>query len=234
MKRSIRIGLVGDRSDQVRAHGAIPRALELAARAAGVDVDPAWIATRDLAGAAADSLAKFDAIWCVPGSPYESMAGALAAIRFAREAGVPFLGTCGGFQHAVIEYARNVLGLAEADHLESSPEASLPIVTRLACSLVRVKSTVQLLPGSRLAAAYERSEVTEEYQCSFGVNAAYRGQLERGGLRFSALDADGDVRALEIPAHPFFVGTLFQIELSALSGATHPVVVAFVRAAALG
>jgi CTP synthase (UTP-ammonia lyase) len=231
MKPRVRIGLVGDRSDAVRAHGAIPEALALAATVAERDVDHAWVATRDLAAGALETLAPFDAIWCVPGSPYENMDGALGAIRYARERRVPFVGTCGGFQHAVIEYARNVVGLREADHAESSPDAALPIVTRLACSLVRVKSAITFVPGSRLASIYERSDATEEYQCNFGVNGDYRAALAREGLRFTAHDADGDVRAFELPAHPFFVGTLFQFELSALEGRTHPLAVALVRAA---
>jgi CTP synthase (UTP-ammonia lyase) len=228
----VRIGLVGDRTDTVRAHGAIPQALAFASEAAGCAVEHAWLPTPDLAGDVGRPLARFDAIWCVPGSPYASMDGALAAIRYAREHRVPFLGTCGGFQHAVIEVARDVLGLREAEHAESSPDAALPIVTRLACSLVRVKRTIALVPGSRLAALYGRAEATEEYQCNFGVNAAYRAALEQAGLRFTAIDEDGDVRALELPEHPFFLGTLFQLELSALAGATHPIAVAFVRAAA--
>ena len=86
-------------------------------------------------------------------------------------------------------------------------------------------------PGSRLAALYGRADAIEEYQCNFGVNSAYRAALETGGLRFTAHDADGDPRALERANHPFFVATLFQMELSATAGVSHPVVIAFVNAA---
>src|SRR5437667_11486922 len=107
------IALVGDYSPEVIAHRAIPRALELA---------------RDLQ--------TFSAIWLVPASPYENMDGALAAIRFARETRRPFLGTCGGFQHALIEFARNVAGITAADHEETNPASGTLVVTRLRCSLV--------------------------------------------------------------------------------------------------
>src|SRR5205809_607084 len=80
-------------------------------------------------------LELFHGIWCVPGSPYRSMDGALRANRFARENGRPFLGTCGGFQHAIIESLRNVAGLKHADHAESNPDAKMPVIVRLACSL---------------------------------------------------------------------------------------------------
>src|SRR5438094_296218 len=100
------LALVGDYSPQVIAHQAIPRALELARAAAQVDLGWRWVLTRDLRDPARE-LAEFAAVWVVPASPYENAAGALGAIRFARETRRPFLGTCGGFQHAVIEFARN-------------------------------------------------------------------------------------------------------------------------------
>lgn len=235
MKTNVRIGLVGDRSDQVRAHGAIPRALALGAKEAGCAVEHTWLPTKDLVGDVARSLASFDAIWCVPRSPYANMSGVLAAIRHAREERVPFCGTCGGFQHAVIELARDVAGLRDADHAESSPDASCLVVSRLACSLVKVKGAIRCTPGSRLASIYGTVEpVIEEYQCNFGINSDYRETLERAGLRFTAHDDAGDARALEIPGHPFILGTLFQFELSALPDReerAHPIAVAFLRAA---
>ena len=81
------------------------------------------------------------------------MDGALRAIRFAREQRVPFLGTCGGFQHAVIEYARHALGRADAGHAETTPGAERAVLGALACSLVEVSDEVRLQPGSRIAAA---------------------------------------------------------------------------------
>src|SRR3954469_11597267 len=133
----LRVALIGDRSESVIAHQAIPVALALAARSLEREAEGIWIRTETV-GSGAD-LGTYDAIWCVPGSPYRSLDGALAAIRFAREQKVPFLGTCGGFQHAMIEYARNVCGVAGAEHAESSPESALAIVTPLACALVNVE-----------------------------------------------------------------------------------------------
>src|ERR1700730_13889159 len=101
-----RVALVGDYDKSVIAHQAIPETLRLAAPAEQL-IQPVWIHTASIRNARAD-LAGFDGIWCVPASPYVSMEGALDAIRYARESRRPFLGTCGGFQHAVIEYARNV------------------------------------------------------------------------------------------------------------------------------
>src|SRR5947208_2132696 len=121
MVDTVRIGLVGDRSEEVRAHRAIPRAFDLLAeRKRGPRVTLTWISTAEIdPHDPARVVTGFDGLWCVPGSPYENMDGALAAIRYARETRLPFLGTCGGFQHALIEVARNVLGAAGAGHAES-------------------------------------------------------------------------------------------------------------------
>src|SRR5438309_9818525 len=97
LENAVRVGLVGDLSEEVRAHRAIPKALALAGAAAGSAVECTWLPTQDLIGDVAPVLARFDAIWCVPGSPYANMAGALAAIPYAPERGLPFPGTCGGF-----------------------------------------------------------------------------------------------------------------------------------------
>lgn len=160
------------------------------------------------------------------------MAGALTAIRFARENRRPFLGTCGGFQHAVVEFARNVLGWADADHAESNPGSARAVVAPLSCSLVGREGEVFIEPDSRLADAYGRATAIERYHCNYGLDGTYRKALEAAGLRVTATDAQRDVRAVELPDHPFFVATLFQPELSSPPGAPHPLAVALVRAAA--
>ena len=228
------LALVGDYSPAVLAHQAIPRALELARAETGIAVEWRWVATRDIHDAARD-LADCVAVWTVPASPYENTAGALDAIRLARETKRPFLGTCGGFQHALIEFARDVAGLAGADHAESNPSAALLIVTQLACSLVDRIAPLHFAPGSLIQRAYGRESAKEGYRCSFGPNPAHRTVLERAGLRFTAFDDDGAIRAAELTttAHPFFVGTLFQPERAALRGETPPLVRAFVHALAL-
>jgi CTP synthase (UTP-ammonia lyase) len=222
------IGLVGDNDATVPAHQAIPRALALAEEALKAPIAFRWLPTDTIGSDAL--LTPFDAIWCVPASPYRSMEGALRAIRFARTRPLPFLGTCGGFQHAVVEYARGILGWADADHAESSPDAVRPVITPLSCSLVEVTDRVQLRPGSRIAAAYGTSEAEEGYRCRYGLNPAFRKALVSGPLRVAAEDDAGDVRAIELDGHPFFVATLFQPERAALKGQLPPLVLAFATA----
>jgi CTP synthase (UTP-ammonia lyase) len=223
----LKVGLIGDRDDAVAAHRAIPLALGMAAETCGVRIEPVWLPTGDIGDGVA--LGEFDGLWCVPASPYRSMDGALAAIRVARERQVPFLGTCGGFQHAVIEYARNVLGWADAEHAETAPQASRQVIVPLLCSLVEVTDALQLVPGSRLARCYGTTSITEGYHCSYGLDPGFRQAMEGGPLRIAAFDTAGDVRGVELDGHPFFVATLFQHERGALQGRLPPPVRAFVE-----
>ena len=226
----IRLGLIGDYDPEVPAHQAIPRALALAAEAlCGPQLEPTWLPTAALAKGSEKQLSGFSGLWCVPASPYASMDGALFAIRYARQNHVPFLGTCGGFQHALLEYARNVLGIAEADHAESNPSSVMPLIARLACSLVEKEDRIALEAGSRIRRIYGRAEINEPYRCSFGLNPRYEARLDDGRLRFTGRDTAGEVRVLELAGHPFFIGTLFQPERSALQGQTHPLVCAYVE-----
>jgi CTP synthase (UTP-ammonia lyase) len=134
----------------------------------------------------------------------------------------------------LIEFARNVAGLTEADHAESNPGASLLVVTPLSCSLMDKTAPLHFTPGSLIQRAYGRLSAQEGYRCAFGPNPLYRDALERAGLRFTAFDDDGSIRAAELPeqVHPFFVGTLFQPERAALRGEIPPLATAFARAAA--
>lgn len=225
------IALVGDFDAAVVAHRAIPEALRLAQAAAGTNLGWRWIGT-DTIDDAPRQLADCNGIWAVPASPYRDMAGALAAIRFARESGRPFLGTCGGFQHALVEIARDVLALPAADHGETNPAGAELVVTALACSLVGTTGRIAFAPGSRIRAAYGADAATEGYRCSYGPAADYRARFEGAGLRFTAFDPDGAILAAEWEPHPFFVGTLFQPERAALRGEVPPLVRAFVQAAA--
>jgi CTP synthase (UTP-ammonia lyase) len=225
---AMRIGLIGDYDETIKAHQAIPQAIARASEHISLPVEPYWIHSTAVREA---ELLGCDGVWCVPGSPYANMDGALAAIRWARERSVPFLGTCGGFQHAIIEYARTVLGLREADHAESNPNASLPVIAPLSCALRGASATVHFIQGSRVRAIYGEEGAVEGYQCGFGLNPEIQSRILAGSLAVAAVDDEGQVRAIEHTEHPFFLATLFQPELSALTGRTHPLVVALVSAA---
>ncbi|WP_405009830.1 glutamine amidotransferase-related protein [Kitasatospora sp. NBC_01539] len=217
-----RLALVGD-------HGKAPAHPRLDAIRAELGVDSEWVPTDTITGP--ESLAGFDGIWVVPGSPYENKDGVLAAIRLARETGIPYLGTCGGFQHALIEYARTVVGLEDADDVQYDPDAATPLIVPLSCCLAGEQAPLLLTADSRLAAVYDGAgQTTETYHCKYGLNTAFIEQLTDAGVLFSGWDTEGAPRAAEVPGHPFFVGTLFQPELVSSPGNIHPLIQAFTAA----
>jgi CTP synthase (UTP-ammonia lyase) len=228
---AIRIGVVGDYHDQNETHRATDAALDHAAQHRGLQADVTWIATSDVDGTAEQTLTGFEALWIAPGSPYQSMQGALEAITYARTRDLPLLGTCGGFQHVVIEFARNVAGIPDADHAEYDPTASRLLIDALACSLVGQVMDVTLAEGSITHRAYGASRATERYDCRFGLNPNYIQALTQSGLTISGVDQDGEARSVELPSHRFFVATLFVRQTSSAPGTPHPLIGAYLAAA---
>jgi CTP synthase (UTP-ammonia lyase) len=221
-----RLALVGDRSATVQAHARIPVLMQ--ALAGGDDpIELYWLHTATIASPG--DVEGFDGIWVVPGSPYSNSDGVLAAIEAARTRGIPLLGTCGGFQHLLLEFARNVCGLA-AEHAEVRPDASALLLVPLRCKLFGEEATVTIEPGTTAAAAMGAGTTTERYFCRYGLNANYLSVLEDHGLVISGRDELGDARVVELPGHPFFVGSLFQPELTSDATWAHPLIAAFAAA----
>jgi CTP synthase (UTP-ammonia lyase) len=226
-----RIAIIADFDASSPTHVATEDALRHSAAALGAAVELHWVSTQLLAGPEGPRfLAGFHGFWIGPGSPYVRMAGALFAIRLAREAGIPLLGTCGGFQHIILEHARNVLGLDNAEHEESSPDADFLVISRLTCSLVGREMAIQFAPGSRVAQIYGKTSAPEQYLCNFGVNPDFVNALRSGPLAVVGSDSEGEVRAVESPGHPFFVGTLFLPQHRSTPAHPHPLVTAFLQA----
>ncbi|MHA7848771.1 CTP synthase C-terminal region-related (seleno)protein [Serratia sp. D1N4] len=228
MKTQVRLALVGDYKPEAVAHQAIPVALQLTASHLDIDLQFQWLATETLTETSV--LQGYDAIWVVPGSPYRSDDGAFMAIRYAREQNVPFLGSCGGFQYAIVEYARNVMGWHDAGHAETDQGGRL-VIAPLSCSLVEQTGTILFQPETLIARAYGKLETHEGYRCNFGVNPEFVADLEQHPLIVSGHDSEGDVRSIELPGHRFYAATLFQSERAALRGELPPLVVALIQAA---
>ncbi|MFC6094019.1 glutamine amidotransferase-related protein [Saccharothrix lopnurensis] len=221
-----RVALVGERSAGVRAHSRYATLFDALWRRAGIAVDAYWTPTTDVSG-----LAAFDGVWLVPGSPYLSQDGALAAVRAAREGDLPFLATCGGFSHAVLEFARSVCGLAGVAHAENAPDAREHLIVPSAKPLVGHERRIRLRPGSLAERVLGAGSTTERHHSGHELDPAYAPLLEAGGLRLTGHDDDGVARVAELPGHRFFLATAFQPELTADPVAPHPIVTAFAEAA---
>jgi CTP synthase (UTP-ammonia lyase) len=230
MTRALRVAVIGDFDPTFIPHLATNEALGHAGKATGVDVDIDWLATNSLE-TNLHGIGVADALWCAPGSPYRSLLGAVAALRFGRERGIPTLGTCGGCQHMIIEYARNVLGFEDADHAEYDPYQSRLFITPLSCSLAGRTMPVRLEPGSRIASIYGAERIVEEYYCDFGLNPAYRGVLHDGGFGVVGVDDDGEARLFELPEHPFYIAALFVPQTRSTADEPHPLITALLSAA---
>ena len=226
------VAVVGDRVAGLEPQAAIEPSIEHAAARLGV-VAPVvrWVGTDELAEHGAPSLlADAHGVWCAPGSPYRDLHGALDGIRFAREQRVPFLGTCAGFQHAVIEVARNVAGIVEAHHEEYGFEGGDLIIHELLCSLVGQTLEVEVV-DDELRSVYGADRAEERYYCRFGLNPDYVPSLEDVGLVVAAIDAaDGQPRVMRFVGHPFFVLTLFVPQTASTPTNPHPIVEGFVAA----
>ncbi|WP_231999588.1 CTP synthase [Mycobacterium sp. 1245852.3] len=225
------VAVIGDFDDSYPPHTATNAAIAHSANALGLEISVDWLATEPLASDLA-SVVTADALWCAPGSPYRSLHGALSALRFGRENAVPTLGTCGGCQHIILEYARNVLGFHDAQHAEYDPYGSLLFISSLTCSLAGQTMPVNLRPGSLAARCCGESRVTEQYYCNFGLNAAYRQQLEEGGLIVTGTDDDDEARVFELPSHPFYLATLFVPQNRSIIEEPHPLVTGLLSVAA--
>ncbi|GAA1006272.1 hypothetical protein SMCF_5658 [Streptomyces sp. F-3] len=218
-----RLALVGDRGNHNE-----PSHPKIDAMREQWDLATEWVPTTDIHDAS--PLESFDGIWVVPGAPYVNQRGVHIAVRHARENRVPFLGTCGGFFSALIEYAQNVLHLPEAEGADENPEKLMPLVTPLKCSFRGEKAPLRVKEGSRLAALYGTTEVEEIFHCDYGLSDAFMSAANQGALQINAWDVDGAPRALELIGHPFFIGSLFQPELSSAPGAEHKILNAFLSA----
>jgi CTP synthase (UTP-ammonia lyase) len=240
---AVRIAILGEFDPESPTLPFVDHSLQHAADKLKTSLRSEWFRTPSLLEAdASKRLEGFDGIWAAPGSPYQSFEGMLKGIEFARRRDWPFLGTCGGFQYTLIECARNVLGIRDADSAENNSGSKNIIIYPVACAvsgqgegapkLAGAISEIQLRPGSYLHSFYGRDTITEEFFCNFEVNPEFEWTAMEAGFPVVARGAKGEIRAIESPTHRFFVATLFQPQLSSKPDQPHPLVLAFVQAAA--
>ncbi len=225
------IGIMGDRQVGFEPHDTIEPALEHAARTLGLDVRVDWISTEWIGAGPRIALQEYDGLFAAPGSATD-LDGACAGLRYARETDTVMIGTCAGFQHAILEFARNVAGIEGAAHEDYDPDGTKLVLTALVCSIAGRAMEVQIVPGTRAHDAYGTLVTTEEYYCNYGLNPAFEEVFAEHGLVFSARDADGDARIVELPQKRFFMASLFVPQTRSTPMAPHPLLCAFLRAAA--
>jgi CTP synthase (UTP-ammonia lyase) len=222
---SVTIALLGDRQPSHPSH----RELDAVRGMLGEDVVAEWVATDSQA---ADDLGGLDGIWLVPGSPYADDGAAYTAARRARENDVPFLGTCGGLQYAVVEFFRNVLGVVSASHAEADGADESNVIHPLACRLQGEERLVRPIAGTRFSRLVGGEPFVGMHYCSYGPGPDEVQRLVEAGMIVEATADDAGAEVIELPANRFYVLTVFQPHIGALAGRPlHPLLREFVRCA---
>jgi CTP synthase (UTP-ammonia lyase) len=227
MEKRIQIALVGDFDAKMYTHIALNDSIEHCRPHLPVKLDSTWIPTQQLNDnfLAAHPYAGF---WIAPGSPYDNDSGVYQVIQWCRENNFPLYGMCGGFQYMVVEYARNVLHFANAGHEESDSKVGMPVVAKMSCSLKGQQEQVLITDKqSLLYEALQADKITGHFNCSYGVNPLYQNLINQYPFVFTAFSPDGEPRAMEVKAHRFYCGTLFQPSLDSTQEKPNPFILSF-------
>ena len=247
-KHEIKIALVGKYIDLPDAYLSVTEAIRAGAFANQAKVNIKWVAS-DLCeseAGAQEQLSDVDAI-CIPGGfGVRGIEGKLGALKFARENKIPTLGLCLGLQCMVIEYARNIVGLAGASSTEFDPEAKYPVIATMAEQVDILAAgemggtmrlglyEAKLKPGSIVAEVYESELVSERHRHRYEVNNSFRDEIAAAGLVFSGTSPDDHlVEYVELPrdVHPYYVATQAHPEFRSRPTKAHPLFKGLVVAA---
>ena len=239
---SVTIALVGKYVALHDAYLSVAEALTHGGIENGVQVDIRWIDSETVTDEnAPELLSGCDGVLVPGGFGSRGVEGKISAIRYAREHKVPFLGICLGMQMAVVEFARNVAGLAGAHSSELDPRTAYPVIDLMPDQVdvtdkggtMRLGSwPCELVEGSRAAAAYGRQHIDERHRPRYEFNNDYREKLTAAGLSLAGLSPDGRlVEIVELPGHPWFVGVQFHPELKSRPNKAHPLFREFIAAA---
>ena len=242
MTNSISIGIIGDFNPEKPSHIATDAALKHAADFLSLNVKTEWLGTGNLRRKSVkDTVGQYQGLFAAPGTPYFFADGAIKGIRLAREMNIPFLGTCGGYQYTLLEFARNVAGMTNAVHTELTPQTDMPLLIKIACAVDKTKGRegprmlgtfdINLVPGTEAFKLYGKTKISESYSCNYELNPDYQGRLVESGLTISGMDDDGKARIIEVHNKRFFMGTGFLPQLNSTPENPHPLILAFLKSA---
>jgi CTP synthase (UTP-ammonia lyase) len=225
-----KIGIIGDFNPAYYTHLAVNDSINHISEVIDKEFSCDWIHTSVLRANSTDLIARYRGLWMASGTPYANMQGALDVIKFARENNIPLLAICGGFQHMIIEYARNVLGIKNAENEENSPGAENLIIKSLPCSLIGQSEELTIVDKNSITyRSLGKSNFTGSYHCRFGLNPEYKGIIDDGGLKVVVENDNHEVRGCELKSNGFFVGSLFQPQLHSIKGNPDPLLLSFFK-----
>ncbi|HEY2582140.1 MAG TPA: hypothetical protein VGI43_10040 [Mucilaginibacter sp.] len=225
----MKLAIIGDFNPAAPTHIATNNSIEHSKSYLNLKLQADWIPTESIVENFASITKNYRGFLIAPGSPYHSMEGVLEIIKYARVNNIPTLGTCGGFQHMVIEFARNVLDIKDADHAESNPYASNLVINPLSCSLAGQALKINITDKqSKIYKIFNSDTISENYYCNFGLNPEYQAEIDKNGFKIVGDDDSGEVRILELKGHPFFIATLFVPQINSSFDKPNPLILEFV------
>lgn len=241
-KNKVTIGLVGKYVELQDSYKSILEAFIHGGAANEVKVEVVSIHSEFLTEACiSEKIAHLDGVLVAPGFGERGIEGKIAAVQYAREHNIPFFGICLGMQMAVIEYARNVLGLKGASSTEMNANTAFPVISMMEeqKTITNMGGTMRLgawkcdlKEGSIVENVYKSSVISERHRHRYEFNGEYREQMEKAGLMATGINPDtGLVEIIENPAHPWFVGVQYHPEYKSTVANPHPLFVAFIKAA---
>jgi len=240
----VRVAVIGKYTELIDSYKSVQEALIHGGIANDVGVDISWLGSDMFTGRerTRELLADFHAVLVPGGFGVRGVEGMLEAIRYARESGLPFFGICLGMQSAIIEFARNVIGLDDSHSSEFAPECENPVislmesqqhVTDMGGTMRLGAYPCRLGPGTRAAEIYGAPQVSERHRHRYEVSNAYRDAFVEHGMTLSGLSPDGSlVEIIELQTHPWFIGCQFHPELQSRPTRPHPLFASFIGAAA--
>lgn len=240
-KSEVKIGLVGKYVELPDAYKSIAEAFIHAGSEKECKVHLEYIHSETLhEETIKQKLSHLDGVLVAPGFGERGIAGKIEAIRYLRENKIPFFGICLGMQCAVVEYARNVLGMHGADSTEMNPKTKYPVislmneqkkVTQKGGTMRLGAYTCELQKGSMAYSAYGKTKISERHRHRYEFNNKYLDDFQNNGMTASGINPDsGLVEIIELKDHPFFVGVQFHPELKSTVANPHPLFVRFVKA----
>lgn len=240
-KNQVTIGLIGKYVELQDSYKSILEAFIHAGAVNEVQIKVDFIHSEHLSAKGVDKKLKgLDGILVAPGFGERGVEGKVNAVRYAREMQIPFLGICLGMQMAVIEYARNILGLEGANSTEMDPDTPHPIISLMEeqKSITDKGGTMrlgawacELVQGSLVQEVYGRTDIEERHRHRYELNNAYAQKLEEAGLKATGHNPEtGLVEVVEIPGHPWFIGVQYHPEYKSTVASPHPLFVGFVKA----
>ena len=240
-KEHVKIALVGKYVKLHDAYLSVAEALQHAGYENGCFVDIDWVDSEEINDSTADKLlGEVDGIILPGGFGSRGVEGMICAANFARVRGIPYFGICLGMQIAVMSYARNVLGYADANSGEFDPNTSHPVIDLMESQhgISKKGGTMRLgaypckvRPGSIMASAYGSELISERHRHRYEFNNAFREEIESKGMLITGTSPTGElVETVEIPEHPFYIGVQFHPEFKSRPNRAHPLFKAFVAA----